>query len=146
MSENNKTEFKFDLEEGEKIGNNFVLKDSYEEKGLLAKIKDNIGKIVMVLLLVLCIIGILSLWGALYSTKVTVAELSKKIEGIDLKAIKAQIGDLESRIEGLKKENEGLRAELTSIKNEMENIKAMKAKPAQPQAQKHNKTVKPKRR
>lgn len=147
MSENDKVEFKIDLEGGEKTGGNFILKDNYyEEQGFLSKLKASIGKIITVVLLVLCIIGIITLWGTLYSTKDALAELSKKIEGIDLKGIKTQIGDLESRIEGLKKENEGLRAELTNIKNEIEKIKAAKAKPVTPQAPKQNKTAKPKRR
>jgi len=147
MNEKDKPEFKIDLDDGEKVVDKFVIKDNlYEEQGFLSKIKTSIGKIAIIVLLVLCIIGNISLWAAFSSTKDSLTEISKKTEGIDLKGIKTQIADLESRIEGLKKENEGLKAELAGIKNEMEKIRTAKIRPAAPQAQKQNKTAKPKRR
>jgi cell division protein FtsB len=131
MGKNDESSFKTVLEETETTKNSFNLQQSfdYQEDGFFVKVKKSIGKIVITVLVVVCLIGIIYLL----------------IEGIDIKALKAQISGFESRIEDMKKENDSLKAELTNIKNEMEKLKTVK-KPVQAQTPKQNKSVKPRGR
>ncbi|MBP8626384.1 MAG: hypothetical protein KBE27_02080 [Syntrophorhabdaceae bacterium] len=147
MGKNDESSFKTVLEETETTKNSFNLQQSfdYQEDGFFVKVKKSIGKIVITVLVVVCLIGIIYLLTAQITTQNAVAELTKKIEGIDIKALKAQISGFESRIEDMKKENDSLKAELTNIKNEMEKLKTVK-KPVQAQTPKQNKSVKPRGR
>ncbi|HOV90788.1 MAG TPA: hypothetical protein PKW07_08780 [Syntrophorhabdaceae bacterium] len=143
MEKNDDAGFKTVIDDTEPVKNNFTIQQTpdFKEEGFLAKLKSHIGKIIIIVLLVVCLAGIAYLSGEIASTKTSLAEISKKTEGVDIKALKAQISEFEAKIEGLKKENDSLKTELTNIKEEMDKLKSAK-KPAQAQTQKQTKPTK----
>ncbi|MCX7966201.1 MAG: hypothetical protein N2596_06215 [Syntrophorhabdaceae bacterium] len=124
----------------------FIIEDEkiYDKKGFFSKIKNSIGIIILIILLIACIVSIFSLFSMVSTIKEHTADLTKKMDA--LKAIKASTSELESKIEGLKKENEALKTEISEIKNEIEKLKAAKAKTAPSQPLKQAGQAKQKRR
>lgn len=130
MDGEDKTDSKRDDEGFVKPEDNlFIQNDNYyEDQGLISKIKRNLGMVIIVVLMFIGVINMMFLWGSVSTMKDIMLDVTKKIEGIDLKGVKAQMTELESKIENIKRENENVKAEMLNIKNELENIKAKKAK------------------
>jgi septal ring factor EnvC (AmiA/AmiB activator) len=105
--------------------NHLNIRDTYEKKSLLSKLKDLMPLLHIVTGLLVVIVGIIAVlsWINMSALSAEITDLRAKMNSVDTAGMKSQLAAVESKMENMKKEDEKFRADMSQLNNEVHTLK-----------------------